>query len=48
MLKQLGVNFPSKQRIVDGYNAYMRNSKSKKVEILYYIVENKLYKYNSN
>jgi hypothetical protein len=33
-----------KQRIDDGYKAYMRNSKSKKVSALYYIVDNKLHK----
>ena len=34
----------SKQRIVDGYSAYMRNSKSKRVDTLYYIVNKKLHK----
>jgi len=34
----------SKQRIDEGYKAYMRNSKSKRVNALYYIVDNKLYK----
>ena len=35
----------SMQRIVDGYGAYMRNSKSKKITTLYYILGGKLYKY---
>ena len=35
----------SMQRIIDGYNAYIRNSKSKKVTTLYYILGRKLYKY---
>jgi hypothetical protein len=34
----------SKLRIVEGYHAYLRNSKSKKVAAIYYIVENKLHK----
>ena len=36
----------SKQQIVDGYNAYLRNSKSKKISVLYYILDKKLYKYD--
>jgi len=35
----------SMKRIVEGYDAYMRNSKSKKVTTLYYILDRKLYKY---
>ena len=35
----------SMQRIIEGYDAYMRNSKSKKVTTLYYILDEKLHKY---
>ena len=35
----------SKQQVVDGYNAYKRNSKSKRINTLYYIVDKKLYKF---
>jgi len=35
----------SMKRIIEGYDAYMRNSKSKKVTALYYILDGKLHKY---
>ena len=34
----------SKQRIIDGYDAYLRNSKSKRIGCIYYVLNNKLYK----
>jgi len=37
----------SMHRIIEGYDAYMRNSKSKKISTLYYILDRKLYKYEN-
>jgi len=34
----------SKQNIINGYRAYLRNSKSKRIRTLYYIVDKKLHK----
>jgi hypothetical protein len=36
-------NIFDKQRILNSYDSYLRNSKSKRVKTLYYIVEEKLY-----
>ena len=33
----------NKQKIIDGYRSYLRNSKSKNVESIYYILDNKLF-----
>gem|GEM_PF-1819376 len=36
-------NFFSKEQVKDGYHFYLRNSKSKRISRLYYIVDNKLH-----
>ncbi|MDR0415236.1 MAG: hypothetical protein LBH84_07485 [Prevotellaceae bacterium] len=36
----------SAQNIVDGYSSYLRNSKSKKIKTVYYILDGELYKVN--